>query len=509
MVSPLRVQLVLHAQHQLPELVPHLRPELLLKRIHVRTRQLVAAELVDAHLIVVLELALVVFVLHLHSVVAQVDQRVKVAQGLLSAVRADLTVFKELRLHFTFYCRHQALYSDVKLPIFDQEWFLNILLHHPGRVLTAVLSLVQNVFDIITHFDVLPLVAVLAWLDDPHLFGDAFSLLHELFPLILIGVGGVMVDVEGQRKSALGEIHVVLLVIADEVLVEEFLTAYLFVVLEVAEQSVVLLAVFLCGDLLFKLGLQFADVGDVGVGFDECADLALLLLVELHVVVGVLGEAEDIELLGSLLDVDVVAPDGLVGGVFLPDVVVEQDDRPEEAVEAVLALDEEAEFEALGVKGVYDLLRGLLLLDGFTGGVLLDDVDFGEVAFEEAVFLLVGLEFVLLHVLLLLKFLVDGEEGLLLLQLRQFGSSRELVFAFLALVREGDAFVAVRPHRADARAREPDDLGGARFGELVSVVLPGVLDGVQFARLVHVAGGGLGPVSVPEQGEYAAVAGYF
>jgi len=138
-VSAVGVYFGFDGLHEQLEFVPHLRPEFLLEVAAARAQlgQTVFVVVAHTHFVVVLVLALL-RIFHLNGVVAQVDQRVVqfvVVQRLLSAVRADLTVFEEVRFHVPVQGANRSIYPDVILPAANQVGMLYLLLHNPTVVL--------------------------------------------------------------------------------------------------------------------------------------------------------------------------------------------------------------------------------------------------------------------------------------------------------------------------------------------------------------------------------------
>lgn len=201
-----------------------------------------AGELPDAHLVVVLELALIVVVL-LDSVVREVDQRVEVLQRVFRAIGAHITLLEEVGAHDSVQCGYEALDANVELTVLDEQRTLNLLLDDPTVVLVAGSCLFPDGLQVIEHLDALALVAVLARLHYPHLLLALLELLLEFRPLVDQRV--CVVDVEGQWEGTVLEVKAVVALVGGEVAVESLLGTDLLIVLDVVEDGLLEPAVVL------------------------------------------------------------------------------------------------------------------------------------------------------------------------------------------------------------------------------------------------------------------------
>jgi len=136
---------------------------------------------------------------------------------------------------------------------------------------------------------------------------------------------------------------------------------------------------------LQELLFQLFEVAERVVALDILQHLLLFLSVKLEQVIRILGQRLDVEFVAGLLDVDLVAENGVVFVVLLPLCGVEFDYGPEEALKAVLLLNEEAQFEALGHELVVLLGQFLFILFPFLVPVL-RFLLLGDYAFEQEVF---------------------------------------------------------------------------------------------------------------------------
>lgn len=95
----------------------------------------VLLEVLQTHLIAIFILPIVLRVL-LHSVISQMDEFViEFFDIKLLAARADVCILIEKSFQMTVDACHEAIASKVKLPIADQQWMINILLHNESLVL--------------------------------------------------------------------------------------------------------------------------------------------------------------------------------------------------------------------------------------------------------------------------------------------------------------------------------------------------------------------------------------
>mmetsp|Transcript_94895 Transcript_94895/g.204836 ORF Transcript_94895/g.204836 Transcript_94895/m.204836 type:complete len:244 (+) Transcript_94895:546-1277(+) len=236
----------------------------------------------------------------------------EVVQSLLRAVGAHLTVLEELGLHAAVDAGHQAEDPDVELAVLNQQWLLDLLLDHPARVFGAALRLLADGFHGVEHFDALALVGILPGLHDPDFLCALFGVLLELLPLVALLFCVVVAHAECQRQQRLADVEVVLSVEADEVLEQAFLGTDFFVGVQVAENGLLPLAVFLGGDVLLELLFHLLDLAERTVLLDEGTNLLLFVLVESKQVVAVLWQQLDVLLLACFLHVDLVAPERVV-----------------------------------------------------------------------------------------------------------------------------------------------------------------------------------------------------
>lgn len=141
----------------------------------------------------VFELALV-FVLDLHGIIGQMDTGVvQVCQRVFCAISAHITMLEVVGTQCAVQVGHQALDSDVKLTVLDQEWLFNLLLHNP---LFAFFGALSDFIHRPTDLDAYALV-VIGRFDNPYLFWGSSCILVIIIVFIFFWIVVLYVECEG------------------------------------------------------------------------------------------------------------------------------------------------------------------------------------------------------------------------------------------------------------------------------------------------------------------------
>jgi hypothetical protein len=144
-----------------------------------------------------------------------------------------------------------------------------------------------NLINVVKHLDLFAFVGVFARFEYPHFLVDGLCILFEFVPLVFQGV--IAANVVGQRQEAVFEFQIILYVLRVEIFVQSLLLTEFTIVLEVAEQCVILFEVGWLRNFLLEVFLYFFEVRLSRILFNLFYDVLLFFFLILHQIISVFG----------------------------------------------------------------------------------------------------------------------------------------------------------------------------------------------------------------------------